>query len=312
MQIYLVKQQVWAPAEELNAELGERLIEPDQQNIRKENISLKGRPGERLYIKPATDGYLVGLSGKSLAASMTPHMEAIAGPRHRYGFPREELEPCWILHTYEQVRAAARYFAQVTAQGRRESITPAAGGAPAASAQASPVDAVLNQSYESVSPDLRAALLSIYEEMMWLSARPNVTPSRARAWYTHVMAESVKLRVRQFTGQVSQAAVAGDGTGLRLEHYRRIQTTLTDLVTRYRQEGANPEEFVRTLLGYEAVHIVTIEENYAAMRAKGDYLEAGIVRVPWNEVPSSRREALWNTMLRGKVANADQYRGDAP
>ena len=59
----VVKQQVWALADVLNTVLGERLIEPDQQRVKKENISLKGRKGERLYIKPATDGYLVGLSG---------------------------------------------------------------------------------------------------------------------------------------------------------------------------------------------------------------------------------------------------------
>ena len=90
-----------------------------------------------------------------------------------------------------------------------------------------------DHSYDSVSPELRSALLSIYEEIMWLSARQNVTSSRARAWYTHVMAESVKRRVRQFTGQVSRAAIAGEGTGLRLEHYKRIQNTLTNLVARH-------------------------------------------------------------------------------
>ncbi len=37
---------------------------------------------------------------------------------------------------------------------------------------------------------------------MWLSVRPNVTPGRARAWYTHIMAESVKRKLRRFTGMV--------------------------------------------------------------------------------------------------------------
>ncbi|CAL8481512.1 protein of unknown function (plasmid) [Caballeronia sp. S22] len=96
-----------------------------------------------------------------------------------------------------------------------------------------------NHAPQSSSPELRVALESIYEKMMWLAARPNVTASRARAWYTHVMAESVKLRVRRFTGLVSRTAAAGNGTGLRLEHYRRIQTTLTDLVERHRQVGPN-------------------------------------------------------------------------
>ena len=301
----VVKQQVWALADELNAVLGERFIEPAQQSVTKSNISLIGRKGERLYIKPAAGGYLVGLSGEALAARMTPFMEQLAGERHGYGFPREKREPCWILRTYEQVREVAWYFAGASPT-RRDAATITANCK--AKAERAKVDGALRQSYESVSPKLRAALVSIYEEMMWLAGRPNVTPSRARAWYTHVMAESVKLRVRQFTGLVSQPAVAGDGTGLRLEHYRRIQTTLTDLVTRHRKDGHNPEEFVRTLIDYEAVHIVTIEENYAAMRAKGNYQEAGIMLVPWHEVPADRREELWTTMLRGKVANSEQYR----
>jgi hypothetical protein len=301
----VVKQQVWALADELNAVLGERVIEPAQQRVTKSNISLKGRAGERLYIKPAADGYLVGLSGEALAARMTPFMERLAGERHGYGFPREQREPCWIVRTHEQVREAAWYFAEAS-RPMPEAATVT--GSDEAKAERREVDVTLHQSYENVSPELRTALVSIYEEMMWLAGRANVTPSRARAWYTHVMAESVKLRVRQFTGLLSRAAVAGDGTGLRLEHYRRIQTTLTDLITRHRQEGANPEEFLSTLLAYEAVHIVTIEENYAAMRAKGDYQEAGIVLVPWHEVPSDRRRELWTTMLRGKVANAEQFR----
>jgi hypothetical protein len=53
---------------------------------------------------------------------------------------------------------------------------------------------------------------------------------------------------------------------------------------------------------------VTIEENYSAMRAKGDYTKAGIVPVEWDHIPADRRTVLWTTMLRGKVANADRFR----
>lgn len=160
-----------------------------------------------------------------------------------------------------------------------------------------------------IASDLRAALESVYEEIMWLAGRPNVTAGRARAWYTHIMAESVKRRIRQFTGRVSAAAIATDGTGLRLEHYKRIQTTLTELVERHRRERiTDAGEFVHTLIDFEAVHIVTLEENYAAMRAKGDYAKAGIELVEWNQIPADRRTVLWTTMLRGKVANADRFR----
>lgn len=127
---------------------------------------------------------------------------------------------------------------------------------------------------DRLADDLKAALVSIYGEIMWLAARPNVT-----AWYTQVMAESVKRRIRQFTGQVSASAVSGDGTGSRLEHYRQTQTTLTELVEWHRREQRNdPGEFVRTLFEYESVHIVT---------------------------PVERQQTLWQSMLRQKVANAE-------
>ena len=161
---------------------------------------------------------------------------------------------------------------------------------------------------KDVAPELHAALVSIYEEIMWLAHRPNVTAGRARGWYTHIMAESVKRQLRHFTGQVSQQAVHANGVDLRLEHYKRIQTTLTGLVERHRQQGhGNAEEFVRTLIDYERVHIVTVKENYEAMRALGDYEKAGITLVSWGEILPERRAELWRKMLRGKVANANDY-----
>ena len=161
---------------------------------------------------------------------------------------------------------------------------------------------------EDVAPKLRVALVSIYEEIMWLASRPNVTAGRARSWYTHVMAESVKRQVRHFTGYVSQQAVQSIGADLRLEHYKRIQTTLTGLVERHRQQGlSNADEFVRTIIECEQVHIVTIQENYDAMRAQGDYTEAGITLIPWGDIQLDRRTELWRKMLRGRVANANAY-----
>jgi hypothetical protein len=154
--------------------------------------------------------------------------------------------------------------------------------------------------------DLRDALSSIYEKMMWLSKRPNVTAGRARSWYTHVMAESVKRRLRQFSGSVSIEAAHSRGEPLRLEHYLRIQTILTSLVERHREQPSL-SEFIETLVACERVHIVTVAENYAAMRAKGDYALAGIELTPWLQLPESRRAELWRTMLRGRVANAATY-----
>ena len=161
---------------------------------------------------------------------------------------------------------------------------------------------------EAISPDLRATLTQIYEVVMWLARRPKVTASSARSWYTHIMAERVKRDIRQFTGSVSAQAVKDPAAGLRLEHYLRIQTTLTNLVERHRsQDDASADEFIHKLIECEQVHIVTVAENYAAMRAKGDYASAGIELVPWKEVAADRRADLWRKMLRGRVANAAAY-----
>lgn len=143
---------------------------------------------------------------------------------------------------------------------------------------------------------------------MWLSRRPNVTPGRARAWYTHIMAESVKRRIRHFTGMVSSEAIAHIDGPLMLEHYLRIQTTLSALVERHRAADLDaPNDFSELLVKYEQVHIVTRAENYSAMRAKGDYGVAGIELVPWLGIAPSRRSGRWRSMLRGKVANASEY-----
>lgn len=160
-----------------------------------------------------------------------------------------------------------------------------------------------------LDPQLHTALKSIYEEVMWLSARPNVTPGRARAWYTHIMAEAVKRKLRRFTGKVSEAAAKQNNGPLTLEHFKRIQTTLTTLVEQHRNEQLNdPDAFIRMLVEFEHVHIVTRAENYAAMRAKGDYRQAGIILLPWDQLSEKRRAELWKQMLRGKVANADAFK----
>ena len=160
----------------------------------------------------------------------------------------------------------------------------------------------------AISPDLHASLTQIYEEVMWLARRPKVSASCARGWYTHIMAERVKRAIRQFTGSVSAEAVKNATAELRLEHYLRIQTTLTKLVERHRsQEISGAEEFISKLIECEQVHIVTVAENYAAMRAKGEYTMAGIELVPWDKIELKRRIELWRKMLRGSVANAAAY-----
>lgn len=69
----------------------------------------------------------------------------------------------------------------------------------------------------------------------------------------------------------------------------------------------NPMEFVQLVIECEQVHIVTRSENYAAMRAKGDYGVAGIALVDWSTISPERQATLWRTMLRGRVANARSF-----
>jgi len=159
-----------------------------------------------------------------------------------------------------------------------------------------------------IDPTLQKELLALYKEIMWLAARPKVTPSMARAWYTHVVAERLKRRIRHFSGKVSLAAASDPSAILRLEHQSRIQTKLTALVEAHRQlDKPNPEEFIRLLLKWENVHIVTLSENYAAMRHDGDYRKAKIKLLSWRSIPKETRLILWARMLRGKVANAREF-----
>jgi hypothetical protein len=149
-------------------------------------------------------------------------------------------------------------------------------------------------------------LKAVYEEMMWLAKRPDVSASLARSWYTHV--RSGGLRLTRFSGKVSRAALNPKSV-LRLEHYRRIQTGLTQLVERHRKlKRPNAAEFIRFLRAAERVHIVTFRENYEALKAKGKYKTAGIELVPWSSLAAPQQERLWRTMLRGRVSNANTYK----
>lgn len=164
------------------------------------------------------------------------------------------------------------------------------------------------QSSLDVSDEVISKLSYIYDEVMWLAKRPNVNPSGARAWYTHVTYRSVVRDIRLFTGKVSRPAVFDEKIELRLEHFKRIQSTLTKLVAEHVKNNiCNPEEFISTILDCEQVHIVTNPENYAARKADGDYTSAGIELLEWNSISKERRLLIWKKVLKGKVANAKQY-----
>jgi len=159
-----------------------------------------------------------------------------------------------------------------------------------------------------ISPSVLAKLTSIYEEIMWLAQRPNIKPAAARAWYTHIAHLGVRRDIRRFTGKVSREAAADDASALRLEHFKRIQTTLTQLVAKHIESGAHDcTEFINIVIDFEQVHIVTSSENYAAMKAKGDYAIAGIDLLDWSELPTERRRVLWKKVLNGKVSNSRDF-----
>lgn len=156
-------------------------------------------------------------------------------------------------------------------------------------------------------------LVSVYEEVMWLARRPHTAPSAARAWYTHVAAVKLSRHVRMFSGKVSRAAAANDGPVLRLEHFKRIQTTITQLVERHLHLAIDDAaEFVRTVVECEQVHVVTFHENYAARSALGDYDLARIELLNWSSLPADTRERLWRTVLRNRVANASRFAPGIP
>lgn len=160
----------------------------------------------------------------------------------------------------------------------------------------------------SIEKEIIADLHNVYEEIMWLAKRPKVTPSVARGWYTHLTSERLKKFVRRFTGFVSTQVISNSESNLRLEHYKRIQTTLTQLVKSHLEiPKRDPDEFVNIILECEKVHIVTVQENYAAMKSKGDYIKAGIELVEWDEIDIGIRSKLWRKMLSGKVANAHDF-----
>jgi hypothetical protein len=161
---------------------------------------------------------------------------------------------------------------------------------------------------DDLEAGIRATLMSVYEEIMWLAARPTISASLARTWYTHARANSLSRRIRRFTGKVSTNAATDETVPLRLEHFKRIQTTLTELVQRHIAAGKlDADEFTRVVLDCEQVHIVTFAENYDAMQAKGNYDDAGIILVDWESIAPERQRSLWKRMLVGRVANAAQF-----
>lgn len=151
-------------------------------------------------------------------------------------------------------------------------------------------------------------LTAIYEDMMWLTARPHLTPARARAWYSAVMREMMKTQVCLFTGYVSRAALTAPNGELVLEHYNRLSHSLTALLSAHVTAGThNPSEFIALVEHCERVNITTKRENQIVQQTQGDYARAGIELIEWMNIEDEKRRLLYRTKLQGRVANHTNY-----
>ncbi|MBB3103776.1 HNH endonuclease [Azomonas macrocytogenes] len=116
MKVETVKEEVWNLAEEINRVLGYPMITPTQQpagDHKNKNISLIGNQG-RLYIRPASGGYWVALSGASLVNKMHDFMCNLTHEeKHGYYHKHQEREPYWFVSDYQQVRKAAYFYADI-------------------------------------------------------------------------------------------------------------------------------------------------------------------------------------------------------
>lgn len=162
-------------------------------------------------------------------------------------------------------------------------------------------------------PDpIHRKLCAIYEDMMWLAGRTHVSPQQARAWYSSVMAESLKTKVRMFTGRVSEAVVTNPNQKLVLEHYERLSFQLSSLLVDHVHSGNRDHTaFLELVERCERVNITTDAENHRARTHEGNYEAANIILVKWADAPLETRRDLWQHCLRGKVANAEQFRPPA-
>lgn len=155
---------------------------------------------------------------------------------------------------------------------------------------------------------LRYDLTEVYHQIMWLARQDNVSVANARAWYTAVMSNRVKTRIRLFSGCVSEEAVEAEGSQCHLEHYKRLSMNLTELIRQHHDQRRNAaDEFVRLLIDNERVHIVTGRENGAIKNCGGNYKQAGVVLRQWPKIDAKAQRILWQTRLRRQVANADEY-----
>jgi hypothetical protein len=157
------------------------------------------------------------------------------------------------------------------------------------------------------SQELKDQLSEAYEQMIWLAGRPGVTPGNARAWYSHVVAAKVKNKVRRFTGKVSLEAINNPMADLCLEHYLRIQTSLTQLLEGHIKNNVrDPNAFIRLIYDMERVHLVLENENQKIHKSKGCYKTAGVILTDWELIDRDVRALLYRK-IKSSVSNAKDF-----
>lgn len=160
----------------------------------------------------------------------------------------------------------------------------------------------------SYPPEIVSRLTSVYEELIWLASRPYVTPRQARAWYSAVLAETLKRKVRRFSGLVSQAALDQIDGRLVLEHFNRLSHSISRLLELHISERiADPSAFVALIEQCEQVHITTEQENHRIRESGGDYGLASVIMVEWRSIDAASRGKLYRRKLRGQVANSAEF-----
>ena len=79
--------------------------------------------------------------------------------------------------------------------------------------------------------DIDSKLRLCYELMMQVARTGFFTARAVRGGYTHWLGPEFAKEIREFSGLVSKSAIDnGSETGLVLEHFLRIQTTLTSFI----------------------------------------------------------------------------------
>lgn len=112
MDVDKVAQEVKALADELNRKLGDLIVKFDQQDTKKDHISLIGFKKERLRIAPIKNGYQVSLATDALVERMEPFMEQLMGrERDSYTHKSKRREPFWEVNDFLKVREAAYFYA---------------------------------------------------------------------------------------------------------------------------------------------------------------------------------------------------------